>query len=305
MRRGFRTVLQAGFLILLAMPVASANQDDITVPRDKNSSATIFDVREAKAREVLKDMRISGADYAQVEQINIILDTGRVLAGWDLGDVTFVHIDPNLFPQSVTLANVIAWHGKPDQIKTFAATENAGPAKSAGAWGSVYLAFDGNSRLVGLGLPVAWAIKGTRFSGVGGGPVEDLMTFLRKGEPKSLPALKPDPSGILPSFSTGILELAGGSLSIENPGDKTVVVGIRSGFRGKDLVVKPGASVRQSLPSGKYDIYFLTDGDPHELLQGDSLFVDATDVTIKFGKTGEGNYDIWKIKSLRPIGLVR
>jgi hypothetical protein len=283
-------------IALLGAVGALANQNDITVPRDKNSSATVFDARESKAKDVLKDVRIFGTNYTQVQQINTMLDVGRTLAGWELGDVTFIHIDPKAFPQTITLTNVVAWHGKPDKVITFTAAHNAGPAKEAGAWGSVSLAFDGDSRLVGLGIPVAWAISGARTSGVDGGPAKDLLTFLRRGEPKLPITPKSGQRGIMPPFSADIQDLAGGHLTIENRSDKKLSVGIRNGFRGKNLVVKPNATVRESLPNGKYDIYFSPDAAPDDLLQGDSIFVDATDVTIKYTKTPEGNFGIRKIK---------
>jgi len=296
MRDEVRNSLIIASVALLGAVGASANQNDVTVPRDKNSSATVFDSREGKARDVLKDVRILGTNYTQVQQINIILDVGRTLAGWNPGDVTYIHVDPKAFPQSVTLTNVLAWHGKPDRVIAFTEADKAGPAKDAGAWGSVFLAFDGESKLVGLGIPVAWAISGARMSGVDGGPAKDLLTFLREGKP-SLPITpKAGQSGNMPPFSEGILDLAGGNLTIENPSDKTLSVGIRSGYRGRDLVVKPGEKLRQSLANGKYDIYFITDAAPEELLQGDSIFIDSTDVTIKYTKVPEGNYQIRKIK---------
>jgi hypothetical protein len=45
---------------LLGAVGALANQNDITVPRDKNSSATVFDACERKARDVLTDVDPGG-----------------------------------------------------------------------------------------------------------------------------------------------------------------------------------------------------------------------------------------------------
>ncbi len=85
-------------------------------------------------------------------------------------------------------------------------------------------------------------------------------------------------------------------VSVNNPNDFNVRVGLRSGGRGKDFLVRANDTGSVTVPGGRYDIYFQYSSDPQSLYQGDSFTLNNNDVEIQIVKVINGNYGIRKVK---------
>ena len=83
---------------------------------------------------------------------------------------------------------------------------------------------------------------------------------------------------------------------VKNPNDFQVRVGVRSGDKGKDLVVGANGVESVRVPNGRYDIYFQYSTDSEGLYQGDSFTLKDNGVQITITKVVNGNYGIRKVK---------
>ena len=84
-------------------------------------------------------------------------------------------------------------------------------------------------------------------------------------------------------------------VTIRNPNNFQVRVGLRSGGRGSDFVVPANAARFVTVPNGRYDIYFQYSSDPEGLYQGDSFTLNNSEAEIQIVKVVNGNYGIRKI----------
>ena len=81
-----------------------------------------------------------------------------------------------------------------------------------------------------------------------------------------------------------------------SPNDFSVVVGIRSGDKGKDFDVPANGVQSVYIPDGNYEIYFVYSDKPQALFQGDSFTLDNNGIEIQIVKIVNGNYNIRQVK---------
>lgn len=99
---------------------------------------------------------------------------------------------------------------------------------------------------------------------------------------------------LLPSFN---LPLTGqNEVRIKNPNNFEVTAGIRSGNKGKDLVVLINGVNSVYIPNGKYNIYFVYSNKPDALFQGDDFILNNNGIEIQIVKVTNGNYGIKQVK---------
>jgi HEAT repeat protein len=99
-----------------------------------------------------------------------------------------------------------------------------------------------------------------------------------------------------PAYSTE-LSGYGSTISVKNPNDFAVRVGLRSGNLGKDFKVPPQKTISIGVPSGfSYSIYFQYSHDLLGVYQGDSFTLyDRNIIRISIVKVAGGNYNIRKV----------
>ena len=83
------------------------------------------------------------------------------------------------------------------------------------------------------------------------------------------------------------------SVSIDNPNEFTVRVGIRSTDGGTDFMVPARRQSAVDLPPGSYKIYFQYSSEPASIYQGDTLSLNA--IQIRLVRVSGGNYQVRKI----------
>jgi hypothetical protein len=74
-------------------------------------------------------------------------------------------------------------------------------------------------------------------------------------------------------------------ITIYNPLDTSVKLGLRSGKRGKDITIPAGGVRTVKVPRGDYQFYYIKDNEPTEVQQGgsvqiDGLFVGDVEITL-------------------------
>jgi len=105
-----------------------------------------------------------------------------------------------------------------------------------------------------------------------------------------------EPTGLalLPAFKA---ELRGNNpVRIRNPNDFSVLAGLRSDGKGKNLEVPAGGTATAQVPDGKYEIFFVYSNKPDALFQGDDFTLKANGVEIQIVKVVGGNYGIRQVK---------
>jgi hypothetical protein len=84
-------------------------------------------------------------------------------------------------------------------------------------------------------------------------------------------------------------------VSVSNPNEFEVRVGLRSGNGGMDFMVPANGTGSVSMPDGSFDVYFQYSSDPLALYQGDSIRLHNTVVEISIVKVIGGTYGIRKV----------
>ena len=109
----------------------------------------------------------------------------------------------------------------------------------------------------------------------------------------SSPAVDPS-SSIMPEYE---IELNGGNVvRIVNPNTFSVLAGIRSADKGKNINVPAGGTSEVHVPDGRYNIYFVYSSKPDALFQGDSFSLNHNGVEIRIVEVIGGNYRINQVK---------
>lgn len=99
---------------------------------------------------------------------------------------------------------------------------------------------------------------------------------------------------LLPAFEA---ELQGNNpVRIRNPNDFSVLAGLRSGGKGKNLEVPAGGTATAHVLDGKYEIFFVYSNKPDALFQGDDFTLQGNGVEIQIVKVVGGNYGIKEVK---------
>lgn len=289
-----------GVLIAVASFTAmqAAADNIVTLDRDKNSSASLADSREAPAILLLRDKSIFGETFARVENLKNAVQVWSAF-NRSLGD-TIAILLPEQTLVDQKLDEIKKKHGEPK--RSVKLKSDKGPELTALFWGSVCLVADPTKKVVGYGMPVAWLVASNSF-GASTGPGDDMVKFLRSEEQTSnskattsSQAETVTPLGTaLPPFAKP-LAVGANTLTVDNPNPLSVVVGLRQGERGANLSVPQQEKKTIDLPNGKYEVYFVYSNEPKALLQGDSVFVDGHVVTIRIVKSPKGNYSIRLIK---------
>ena len=127
------------------------------------------------------------------------------------------------------------------------------------------------------------------FVPVSGGTIES------KPSPASVsPAPENAMSKLLPEYKE---QLSGANeVRIKNPNTFSVLAGIRSTEKGKNLNIQAGGTSSIYIPNGKYDIYFVYSNKPEALFQGDSFSLDDNGIEIQIVQVIDGNYNIRQVK---------
>ena len=106
--------------------------------------------------------------------------------------------------------------------------------------------------------------------------------------------IRDDAIKLLPDFKG---ELKGTNpVRVRNPNNFSVTAGIRSGERGKNLVIPTNGVQTVYVPNGRYDIYFVYSNKPDALFQGDSFTLNNNGVEIQIVQVVSGNYNIRQVK---------
>ena len=84
-------------------------------------------------------------------------------------------------------------------------------------------------------------------------------------------------------------------VSVSNPNEFNVRVGLRSGNEGMDFTVPANGAGSVSMPNGSFDMYFQYSSDPLALYQGDSIRLHNTVVQISIERVIGGTYGIRKV----------
>jgi TPR repeat protein/WD40 repeat protein len=108
------------------------------------------------------------------------------------------------------------------------------------------------------------------------------------------PFKRDDAIKLLPEFKRELIGM--NPVRVRNPNNFSVTTGIRSGERGKNLVVPPNGVRTIYVPNGRYDIYFVYSNKPRALFQGDSFTLNNNGLEIQIVKVVNGNYNIRQVR---------
>jgi hypothetical protein len=152
--------------------------------------------------------------------------------------------------------------------------DGTGLRKLAPAWGWLSYSFDSTRIMVGDSVPRFFSIRVASTS-----PQVPMVSEKRS---------------VLPLFHE---QLNGqNEVRVQNPNNFSVVVGVRSGLRGKDFEVPANGTASVYVPDGPYDVYFVYSNEPTALFQGDSFTLKGNGVEIQIVKVVGGNYGIRRVK---------
>jgi DNA-directed RNA polymerase subunit RPC12/RpoP len=102
------------------------------------------------------------------------------------------------------------------------------------------------------------------------------------------------PSALLPPYRSVLRGRI--KVRVRNPNSMGVLVGLRSGGKGKNFKVAARSVASANVPNGQYDVYFVYSDKPDALFQGDSFRLSGRGVEIKLVKIVGGNYGIRRVK---------
>jgi hypothetical protein len=124
-----------------------------------------------------------------------------------------------------------------------------------------------------------------------------ILVPVSGGNPESK-HLSPSPedamSKLLPEYKE---QLSGANeVRIKNPNEFSVLAGIRSAEKGKNLNIPAGGTSSVYIPDGKYEIFFVYSNKPDALFQGDDFTLNNNGVEIQIVQVIDGNYNIRQVK---------
>lgn len=228
-----------GAVVFFTALQAAVAANIITLDRDKNSSASFTDKREASAILLLRDMSVFGEKFGRVENLKNAVQVSSAFYG-SLGD-TIAILLPEQALDDLKIDDIEKKHGKPERRVKIKSEK--GPELNALFWGSTCLVVDPTKKVVGYGMPVAWLVASNPF-GASTGPGDDLVKFLtsekKTGNSTSSTLSQAESDTTLgASFPPFAKPLTAGAnrLTVDNPNPFSVVVGLHQGERGANLSV--------------------------------------------------------------------